>query len=794
VHRLAKQRHATVAAQREARAQAAMVIATARALCGETEFPVNELVDIDRAWRVLDQQLLDDAQRSEFEALMARLAALARERADLPLRLHRWTERARQLLAELQCALADAASGAGSRDSALAAASAARALADDVPAESAAVQLLGELQRTEDLRLRLEGKLTVLEEVLVIVPPPALAEPVESAGAEGQADRDALAMGRDVREAARRWLALAPLDDAALDDLLERRFARWQQSHDKAQGARQAQRHEEAARRRTAARERGAQQLAAAVERGEGALSGGHLAQAHAHLLEIDRLLESGSATGEMRARIDALRAQCARLKGWQHWAGGRARDELVAEAEALTRSAAGAAEPGGHRLTLKQRAEAVERMRARWKELDRLGGATSRSLWRRFDAALEAAYAPVAANAAAQRAAREQNQKAREALLEGLESVPLPEPGEGSAPPRVLLTTLEHFRAEWRRLGPLEHTVAHAARAPLAERMEAATRRLEAPLQDLWREVRQAREALIARALALAAEAPGRDLVDRVRDLQAQWQRHAREQPLPRADEAALWAEFRSALDAAFSARDAAFKAREAGFRAHATERAALIERLDALTAGTPAGQLRKVLAETDARWQRTGPAPRGEAAALDARYHRARERVRSLCADGDRRAWDVTCDALATKLALCDEIEHRAAETVEHDDLRRRWADVPRLPEPFERTLCRRAGLPCAGPDEAQALADTSTDDLLLQLEAAWGLESPPQFDQARRLLKLQAMKAALETRRSVAPASPSRCVAALLGRGGLDELQRTRLGGVLEALRHRGSIEGV
>ena len=65
-----------------------------------------------------------------------------------------------------------------------------------------------------------------------------------------------------------------------------------------------------------------------------------------------------------------------------------------------------------------------IDTLRARWREIDRLGGAGHRALWQRFDAALNAAYEPVAAHVAGQRAARETNLTARRQLLDVLEAV----------------------------------------------------------------------------------------------------------------------------------------------------------------------------------------------------------------------------------------------------------------------------------------------------------------------------------------------------------------------------------
>ena len=461
-----------------------------------------------------------------------------------------------------------------------------------------------------------------------------------------------------------------------------------------------------------------------------------------------------------MRARVDALQAGYAQLKGWQHWAGGRARDELVLQAEALAAATGGAAQVRTVKLSTRQQAEVIDDMRARWKELDRLGGATSRSLWQRFDAALKVAYEPVAAQVAAQRAAREQNLLARQQLIAALDSLTLPDiEGDPVAPDwRSLAGALDHFQTEWRKLGPLEHTVPHKARDKLVERMNAAVGRIEAPLREARRAARLTREQLIARAHALGTEVsagtPGRELVDRVRELQMGWQQHARALPLARADENALWTEFKTAIDAIFSARDAAFNARDAEARANGAERAALIERLEALSADMAPAELKRTLAEVEASWQKAGPTARSDAAALDARFRHAREAARQYLAGTAQRQWHATCDALLAKLALCEEMESSVDRAAAQALLAQRWSALPVLPAPWEQALGQRAGLPgAAGVGKPQSTL--ATDELLLQAEASWGLASPPAFESARRMLKLQAMKLAMEGRRPVASA---------------------------------------
>jgi hypothetical protein len=499
---------------------------------------------------------------------------------------------------------------------------------------------------------------------------------------------------------------------------------------------------------------------------------------------------------GALRPRIDALQAEYARLKGWQHWGGGLARDELVLQAEALAAASSG---EGGTRivkLSIKQQAEVIDDLRARWKELDRLGGATSRSLWQCFDAALKTAYQPVAAHLDAQQAVRRQNLEARNKLVEALNAVALPVAGETEAAPdwKSLATALGHFHTEWRKLGPLEHTVPHKERDKLLERMSAAVQRLEAPLNEVRRGARLVRERLIARAKALATQAgagaQGRETTDKVRELQAEWQQHARELPLARAVENALWAEFKGDIDAIFSARDAVFDARDAQFKAQGAERAALIERLAALNADTPPAELKRTLAEVDAQWQRTGPAPRHDAAALDSSFRQARDAVVQWLAGSARRQWHATCDALVAKLALCEALEQAADPVEEQPALAQRWAAFPVLPAPWEQALAQRASLVPAAPAGGPRVA-ASTDELLLQLEAAFQLASPPAFEAARRQMKLHAMKAALEGRPSAAapPIAPDQCLVAALSRTSLDESQRARLLAVITAVRDRG-----
>ena len=89
------------------------------------------------------------------------------------------------------------------------------------------------------------------------------------------------------------------------------------------------------------------------------------------------------------------------------------------------------------------------------------------------------------------------------------------------------------------------------------------------------------------------------------------------------------------------------------------------------------------------------------------------------------------------------------RTAAARESPELETRWNALADLPSAWNTTMDTRfKGTSASKP---QALPDT-----LLNLEVALGLESPPEFEAARRQLKMNALKFAMENRRTGAATS--------------------------------------
>jgi hypothetical protein len=757
VHREAKQRYELAIATREGRDQAAQLIATANTLQTESHLPANKLVELDHAWQAIDHKLLDAAQVEQFTVAWTALSAQARERGDKLQQAKRWAAEANGAASHLVAVISGIANGSAE----VATLEAARG---DVEARLAAAPVIedGKGAQISAAATRLSDALALAAQVM---PRLAILDEIAKAGETPPAD------------IAARWQALPAVADRNASSALEQRFKQWQQGKTEADQAAAAAKKQEQSEQSKAERQARLEKITALVTRAETALAEGHVGEATKQLGALDDMLQPHSVDKKLLQRIETVQSEVARLKGWQHWSGGRVRDDLALEAEALAKASS------AEKLAVKAHGDAIENLRERWKELDKLGGATNRTLWLRFDGALKTAYLPVAAHLAKLKEARSQNLAARQALIVTLDAVDI---GSTEKQPdfRALARHLENFQSEWRKLGPVEHTVPRKAQAGLDQKLKAAIARVESPLQEARRVEQLKREKLIERAKALAADTKSRDTINKVRELQAEWQQHAKGLPLARKMENVLWGQFKAATDAVFAQRDAANAAREADWGSARAAREALIARLNALNADTPAGEIRKTVADVDSEWRKSGEASRNDAAKLEQRFRHARDAAQQHLAGSALRVWQQTCDTVAAKVALCVEAESGSAG----DDIANRWTVLAALPAEWEKPLATRLA---AAQNAQPATGDASAlQQLILQIESALDIPSPSGFEAARRELKLRAMKNAIEGRQSatVTAKDIEGLIASALGHASPDSKSAGRIATILLALRNK------
>jgi len=789
LYRAAKSRCETATATRLAIAEAHALIASARALHERERVAVNSVMELDRAWAALNVDLIDAVLTDEFKALSERLEARVRAHSERAQAITRWLSAVDACMDALKSQLPGVAQG-------------------DIAAtgtQTAAVNVLELVQNPPDTSdARCIEKADAGNRLL------ALASSVVER-AEFLKSLSALPADDEAVEKARiaQWREFPEITDGELHTVLAHRFAHWRNSNS---GQRQAEHDALSARERVQREQKYKQRVDAvqhAVDAAEAALAAGHLADLTRLLAVIDHALKPGPVNAALTLRIDALRREQRRLHEWQRWSGGQGRERLAEEAQTLALQAAG-------KVAIKAHAEAIDKLRERWKELDKLGGASSQAVWLAFDAALKAAYVPVAAHLDKLKVARQDNLAAREAIVAALVQAagnffPAVQDGSVSIPSampdwRALARTLDDAQLAWRKLGPVEHTVPRKALKgdnALTRRYSAALQALETPLKNAYGEARSQREALVTAAKTLAAsDVAARDVVDKVRRLQSQWQAVAKALPLPRRDENVLWGAFKTATDSIFTARDAARAAVAAESSANQKAREDIIGRLAALTQATIATDIKRAMAEADTAWRACPEAPKAQAAKLDARYRAAREAVTRRLGELAEHASQARYDALIAKMALCDEREklldaHDSNGTLPEElavSLEARWHAIEQFPDAWKSKLdARFAGLgplttaPAVKPGKN---AGESLSDILLNLEIACGIESPAEFLAARQHLKIRALKYAMEGRQTTLTTSADIDLWLLdaAAHARPDETSRARLTNIIAAVRVR------
>jgi DNA repair protein SbcC/Rad50 len=738
LYRAAKSRWQAASDTRVANSEAASLIATARALLDQESIPVNRVVELDRAWAAINAELLDAALRVEFANLSEQLGIKVRAHGTRAQLQGAWLSAVDNAAELLSALLPGVANGHNS----------------SIESEGLGVRLLELLDNVPDASdTRCIAKIDSAKKLL------ALASNVVQRAQFLQALPESKTSDADIEKSMiEQWRAfpeLAEDDKNALHSVLAQRFADWRNTRvDARKLERDAQGAIERERRATQSQQRSSD-LQRDIEAAEAAHGSGQVAELARLLAAIDQATKRGSVNAELAQRVEFLRREQLRLRDWQQWSGRQSREQLAGEAQALAQLANG-------KVNIKGHAEAIATLRERWKALDKLGGESNQDLWLSFDSSLKAAYVPVAAHLDKLKLARQENLAARDQIIVELDAASIkffPTMSEETvpiAPPdwRAIAHALEQARIAWQKLGPVAHTVPRATLQgdnAVTSRYAAAVQKLESPLKNAYDEARRNREQLIATAKQLIeSNVNGRDVIDKVRGLQSQWQQIAKAVPLPRFDENGLWAAFKSATDAIFVARDAARLAGEAEMNARLQAGEAVIERLVVAASLHSAPEIKRAIAEADSAWRGVGDLAKPLRAKLDARYRVALDGVQARLRELTHSASQARFDALVAAMALCSERERlrnsdHAVSAEQLSDLETRWNSIVDLPKAWKTSMDARFR-DTGGNGNSP---DATTLEALLKLEVDCSIESPNEFLAARQQLKIRALKTALEGR---------------------------------------------
>ena len=371
VHSIAKQRYEALVKQRETRAGAAELIQAAAALLEAPMIPANRLIELNQAWELLPPALIEDKDKSRFAKLQADLSELMRERGERKRAVSRWSAAATQTLAELNSACTVAASGSELQELAamLAVASEkAGATLAEMPATTSSVisgddtiaALGAAIQSALQDAALIETRLAILGELQACQTPQH-----EASGGEKSSPPPATTPAAIKATAAERWKGLPPLADQRIGKTLNARFDECFHLQDEARKKLRQQNSLIASEKNKAVRQANIQTLKAAADATEAALAAGQLAEAGKQLAILQTASGKGGTNTELQTRIGALQSEFARLKGWQHWGGGRVRDDLVVEAELLAASTVAPEGSPPVKLPVKQLEKDIEQLRA---------------------------------------------------------------------------------------------------------------------------------------------------------------------------------------------------------------------------------------------------------------------------------------------------------------------------------------------------------------------------------------------------------------------------------------------
>jgi len=707
VMRIARQRLDAIKHRADQGAAADAILAQAEALAAQPGQILTAAIELDRRWKALG--LGDDAERHTRWAALGLLLQQRFERDREAQRAHaRFEQQLHDWLAALQASLATTALPA-LREQLLAL----RAQASDGNHSAAleklvqAEQQIAEWERTAPAHAAAEALVLEAEEL-------AAGTPIDDAQ---------LPTRWQALDLAVRTPALTRRFEAALLVIEQRRLA-----------VVRATEHEQGAAR---------QQLHALLHTAEQALAAGQLHEARTAIDET-RVLKpvAGQLPKPTVQRLSRVVQQLVELERWQKFGQQTARVQLCDRAEALPTQT----------LVPAALAREVQQLRAEWKKLDEQFAGVPKTLWERFDAACEKAYAPAARHFQEQAALHKQARKQREDFIAAAAT---------HAP--TLRTEPRDWRAIDRWLHETDSTwhgatlgsVDPGAWKKLDARMKEAIASLRAELSAARHQAKTERQALVAEAEALAAKAMERDTPTHVKELQARWQAHAKAMALAQRDERVLWGKFRAACNAVFDARKNARS--EADERKHAHRRVfeTLCEQLEQLArTSSDEAQVRRDQRELQEQWKKAlaegGPVP----VPVEARFRAARTKFDEALRGRTRAQEAAVWRALLDKERLCEELDALviAGRNTDADEFKQRWDALAPLDSAWEQKLAARrdAALKAMTDEDAHYDFMDRIEDhaairraALLELELTLHIESPPDLQPQRLAVQVKQLR---------------------------------------------------
>jgi hypothetical protein len=261
-------------------------------------------------------------------------------------------------------------------------------------------------------------------------------------------------------------------------------------------------------------------------------------------------------------------------------------------------------------------------------------------SLLRRVEALTPLAQEQRAEAQRQRQEARERSLALRTAVVEEAEQLSVADPER--IPWKASGDRLRELFEEWRRLQREARLDKHTEDELWKRFSHARTtfdrkrRHYFGALDEQRAAAKEAKEQIVVEAEALSSSTDWGATAAAYRDLMARWKVAGR---AAKRDDDALWARFRAAQDAFFSARQEAAASTDAEFRENLARKEELVAEAEALLPVTDLGAARATLRSIQERWEQIGRVPRGDLQRIEGRLRKVEQTLRDAEQDRWRR-----------------------------------------------------------------------------------------------------------------------------------------------------------
>ena len=242
-----------------------------------------------------------------------------------------------------------------------------------------------------------------------------------------------------------------------------------------------------------------------------------------------------------------------------------------------------------------------------------------------RLEIVIGAADAAIAGASTARAAARAAAVAAKEALCAEAETLAESEQWKATG------DRLKEIVEEWRTIKGIDRKTDDALWKRFAKARDAFTRHRGTHFADLDKQrgaAKEAKEALIARAEALAESTEWGRTAGEYRTLMEEWKASGR---APRDVEDALWDRFRAAQEKFFSHRHQTFSERDQEFETNAAIKEKLLAEAELINPSGGLDAAKAALRSIQERWEAAGKVPRERIKEFDSRLRAVEDRIRS-------------------------------------------------------------------------------------------------------------------------------------------------------------------